>query len=192
MDWVLCKRVSTLHQLWPSNTLISDTSFASIVVITILRIFYISTLDVNDITFDGPSTIWSILEPTLGVVNCCLPTLRPAFKKLSNPRAFAWTHASHSKTTGHGQEGGSNPTTRKIRSSDTFRKLTNSSSAHAWQGLIVEEDQYPMVPAPKNIFDSRGGGEGQGVGEIAVTRAWNVQYEADSASMGRGPRSIGL
>ena len=37
---------------------------------------------------------WSILEPTLGIVNSCFPVLRPVMQKLVPSKVIAWTRGS--------------------------------------------------------------------------------------------------
>lgn len=45
------------------------------------------TWDQSDLTYSGTiGTILTVLEPTLGVVNACLPTIMPAVKELFGPR----------------------------------------------------------------------------------------------------------
>lgn len=52
-------------------------------MITILRVVYLHTLDLVDFTYSSAMLcVWSVLEPTLGIVNACLPLVRPATDKL--------------------------------------------------------------------------------------------------------------
>lgn len=55
----------------------------SICVLTILRVIYLHNLNLVDFTYSSAMlSIWSVLEPTLGIVNACLPLIRPASDKL--------------------------------------------------------------------------------------------------------------
>ena len=66
-----------------------------ICVITILRITSLKNLNFADFTYAvEPVAIWSVLEPTLGIISACLPIIQPIVRKLVNSRAFAWTKES--------------------------------------------------------------------------------------------------
>ena len=36
--------------------------------------------------------LWTLLEPTLGIFNACLPVIQPVLHKLSASKLFSWTH----------------------------------------------------------------------------------------------------
>lgn len=57
----------------------------SICILSIVRVVAIKRLNLSlDLTYDSVSNnIYTSLEPTLGVINACLPLLRPVFSKLS-------------------------------------------------------------------------------------------------------------
>jgi hypothetical protein len=64
-------------------------------VITLLRILYLHNMDLLDLSYSGAALArWSVLEPTLGVVNACLPVMRPVLQKLLGSSRFEWTKAS--------------------------------------------------------------------------------------------------
>lgn len=51
-----------------------------------------------------PGAIYSVLEPTLGVVNACLPTIKPAVVRLFGPGALNWTrHDRSNKNSGRSE-----------------------------------------------------------------------------------------
>ena len=48
-----------------------------------LRILWLAAWDLEDLTYGvGPGTIYSALEPALGVVNACLPIITPVISKV--------------------------------------------------------------------------------------------------------------
>ena len=58
-------------------------ALARICVISLLRVIWLWTWDLADMTYNvTPGAIYSVLEPTLGVVNACLPTIKPAITEL--------------------------------------------------------------------------------------------------------------
>ncbi|KAI1178498.1 hypothetical protein F4777DRAFT_576032 [Nemania sp. FL0916] len=62
---------------------------ALVCLISLLRVLSIMRLRESDRTYTGISfSIYSVLEPTLGVVNACLPTTRPALNRLLKNRLF--------------------------------------------------------------------------------------------------------
>ncbi|PWY88123.1 hypothetical protein BO94DRAFT_423334, partial [Aspergillus sclerotioniger CBS 115572] len=56
---------------------------AMICVISLLKVVWLWTWNLADLTYTvTPGAIYSVLEPTLGVVNACLPTIKPAITEL--------------------------------------------------------------------------------------------------------------
>ncbi|ROW16455.1 hypothetical protein VPNG_02754 [Cytospora leucostoma] len=52
---------------------------AIICIISLLRVITVAHWDLNDITYSSSGvSVYSVLEPTLGIINICLPTIRPA------------------------------------------------------------------------------------------------------------------
>ncbi|KAI0539636.1 hypothetical protein GGR58DRAFT_499870 [Xylaria digitata] len=57
---------------------------AVICIISLFRIISLQEWNLEDATFGSPQvSIYSAVEPTLGVINACLPTIKPALYKLS-------------------------------------------------------------------------------------------------------------
>ena len=89
-----------------------------ICIITILRIKYLNDLDLHNITYSiAPEGLFTLLEPTLGIISACLPVIRPVITKLSKKstipssehygsKAGRSTSARHSS---HGQNSGFTP-----------------------------------------------------------------------------------
>ncbi|KAI8948548.1 hypothetical protein F4801DRAFT_556531 [Xylaria longipes] len=60
-----------------------------ICIVSLLRVLWLNGWDLNDLTYTvTPGAIYSVLEPTLGIVNACLPTMKPAIKRMFPPRSF--------------------------------------------------------------------------------------------------------
>ncbi|KAI5923169.1 hypothetical protein F4810DRAFT_226154 [Camillea tinctor] len=65
---------------------------AIICVISLLRVIWLHNWQFDDMTYTViPGAIYSILEPTLGVINACLPTMRPVLRKISGNHGFTWS-----------------------------------------------------------------------------------------------------
>ncbi|KAF2970765.1 hypothetical protein GQX73_g2805 [Xylaria multiplex] len=68
---------------------------ALICIFSLLRIISVLSWDLTDSTYTGSGVAaYSILEPTLGVVNACLPLTRPALKKLLENSSSGWAGKS--------------------------------------------------------------------------------------------------
>lgn len=65
----------------------------SICVISIVRIVAIKELDLSsDVTYDLVlDDVTTALEPTLGVINACLPILQPVVSKFSGSTMLVWS-----------------------------------------------------------------------------------------------------
>ncbi|KUI69419.1 hypothetical protein VM1G_04922 [Cytospora mali] len=65
---------------------------ALICVMSQLRVLWLANWNLSDMTYTvTPGAIYSILEPTLGVVNACLPTIKPAINKMFGPGTLNWS-----------------------------------------------------------------------------------------------------
>ena len=98
--YVLCVYISSNFS---SKVLLIVESVYSICVVTILRVVYLLTLDLEDFAYSSAMlTVWSVLEPTLGIVSACIPLLRPAIERVFRPGRFSWFKLSTEKTeSGH-------------------------------------------------------------------------------------------
>ena len=62
-----------------------------ICVLSVVRVVAISKLDFADATYNIVlDNIMSALEPTLGVINACLPLLQPIIPKVSETKIVTW------------------------------------------------------------------------------------------------------
>ncbi|KAI1366368.1 hypothetical protein F5Y08DRAFT_136854 [Xylaria arbuscula] len=99
---------------------------ALICVLSLLRILSVEAWDLTDPTYTGTGiTAYSILEPTLGVVNACLPTLRPALGMLFKNGPF-----SLGQWTLHGSRTVTGKTTKTTRNSHHFERIKENVPLH--------------------------------------------------------------
>ncbi|KAI0900258.1 hypothetical protein F4806DRAFT_149501 [Annulohypoxylon nitens] len=64
---------------------------AIICVLSFLRVLWLVSWDVTDLTYGvGSGTIYSALEPTLGIVNSCLPVIKPSLKRIFMTDSSVW------------------------------------------------------------------------------------------------------
>lgn len=65
------------------SRLLTIITLTRICVISLLRVIWLWTWNLADMTYNvTPGAIYSVLEPNLGVVNACLPTIKPAVNQL--------------------------------------------------------------------------------------------------------------
>lgn len=65
------------------NRLLTTFMLARICVVSLLRVIWLWNWNLADLTYTvTPGAIYSVLEPTPGVVNACLPTIKPAITEL--------------------------------------------------------------------------------------------------------------
>ncbi|OTA98713.1 hypothetical protein M426DRAFT_103609 [Hypoxylon sp. CI-4A] len=66
-----------------------------ICILSFLRIIWLINWDLTDSTYGvGPGTIYGGLEPTLGIVNACLPVMKPALKRIFGSSLLGGTRSS--------------------------------------------------------------------------------------------------
>ncbi|KAF2455726.1 hypothetical protein BDY21DRAFT_350155 [Lineolata rhizophorae] len=64
---------------------------AVICVISLLRTIYVPTIDLADFHYSAATFgRWSVLEPTLGVINACLPVMRPVLVRFVRTTRGCW------------------------------------------------------------------------------------------------------
>ncbi|KAI1505915.1 hypothetical protein F5X99DRAFT_366534 [Biscogniauxia marginata] len=133
---------------------------ALICVLSLLRVVSLLEWDLTDITYTGTRiAIYSILEPTLGVVNACLPTIKPALHKISRTHPF------------DGISKGSNSTNKSSLNASRDRKRPPGAGIVNHHEFIRLNDDVPLT----NI---RTGNEMSAdldeINAITVTRGWEV------------------
>jgi hypothetical protein len=62
---------------------------SSICIVSLLRVVYISRMDLHDFAYTYADLgMWSIVEPQLGVINACLPVMRPIIHQAMKSKAY--------------------------------------------------------------------------------------------------------
>ncbi|KAI0424683.1 hypothetical protein F5Y09DRAFT_335560 [Xylaria sp. FL1042] len=129
---------------------------AVICIISLFRIIALSNWDLDDVTFGSAEiSIYSSVEPTLGVVNACLPTIKPALYKL-------WGKGSYGVSKSHFKD------SRKA-SLDKYDQNPMGMGIHEGR-FHHHDDQIPLT----TIRAENGVSGGNERDAITVTRAWEV------------------
>lgn len=152
-----------------------------ICVISLLRVISVVNWDMDDITYYASDVaLYSVLEPTLGVINICLPTIRPAILAIAgkNPRKG---HSVREQSSGkdaswntRSKDSGAASRRNRLRGNDL--ELTDLDRA---------DDQFPLTTL---VEGGRGPSDaditGQNPREITVERRWEVQGHDSSLTPG--------
>ena len=123
-----------------------------------MRVLWVAKLDMNDLLFGvGEGTIWSGLEPLLGISNACLPVMKPALIRIFPTQALGWTKKTISSvkrsTVATGQ--GSHPSS------------TGDNPGHGFERL---GDEIPLT----NVSAHRRGHMKQSGDSITITQGREV------------------
>lgn len=109
-----------------------------IIAVTGVRIKVILEFDPRDASYGlGPITFWSILEPLLGVINCCLPVIQPAISALTGQRL--WSKGGKGgpnipyKWSGSSKHNGNK--SRRMGPLDPMGKLSSTTDAESQDAL---------------------------------------------------------
>ncbi|MCJ1287042.1 hypothetical protein MMC26_006389 [Xylographa opegraphella] len=126
-----------------------------IIIITGLRIQALSEVDPKDPTYTtGHIGVYSVLEPTLGLINACLPVLQPVINHLSNGTKWTRGLSAFSKgSEGHSRFGHNRPFDKLANENDTLplrdvetgnlpstTVYTGSGSTHSDMGDVKLEE----------------------------------------------------
>jgi hypothetical protein len=94
-------------------------------------VHWLATWDLTDLTYtETPGAIYSILEPTLGVVNACLPTIKPAMKKI--------LELDTPNSSQHDSE------TKGLSNQNLCRKYGAEAKGNSMQDFDRLEDEFPL------------------------------------------------
>lgn len=135
----------------------------------------------NDITYYAADvSVYSVLEPTLGVINICLPTIRPAMLAIAgkNPRKghSVTGHSSGKDASWNSRTKDSGPASRRARVQGNVDDLQLTEFDRT-------DDEFPLTTrvegGPSNA-DTRG----KNPMEITVERRWEVQGHHSSPTSG--------
>lgn len=135
----------------------------------------------NDITYYAADvSVYSVLEPTLGVINICLPTIRPAMLAIAgkDPRK------GHS-VTGHssGKDASWNSRSKDSGPASRRNRLHGNGDDVQLTEFDRQDDEFPLatrVQGGPSYPETRG----RNPGEITVERRWEVQGHNASPSSG--------
>ncbi|KAJ0120563.1 hypothetical protein J7T55_015292 [Diaporthe amygdali] len=131
----------------------------SIIAITCVRIKYMLALDANDITYSfAPLALIAAIVPLLGIINACLPTMRPALEKLLGIKLRI------------GTGGGSSGRRRwyKYYSRD-HRQLSGTEENNNQRR--DSETEFPLVTIGGTVYPTKSKAR---QGRIQVTTDWDV------------------
>ncbi|CAI6019504.1 unnamed protein product [Clonostachys chloroleuca] len=136
-----------------------------ICVLSLLRVIWIWNWDLTDLTYTVvPIAIWSALEPALGVVNACLPTMMPALTYMFGPGIFGFSRSGNS-------EGLSGKSKEALPSHESRGNFSNNRKP-VNRDFERLEDEFPLtdihVDSSSNFTNHSGGG-------ITVTRKWELK-----------------
>ncbi|KAI1496432.1 hypothetical protein F5X99DRAFT_400466 [Biscogniauxia marginata] len=157
---------------------------ALICVMSLLRILWLQEWDLSDLTYGvGPGTIWSGLEPTLGIVNACLPTINPALTRIFGRGLLGRTgtpYVGNSKNSG--------------QSRSQERRLPPGIRDTHGQGFERLDDDVPLTNIHSENVLRRNDDEEN---IIMVTTEWQVnslphRSRDPTPSSGRTPESIDI
>ena len=184
--------VSFSNKMTPYMSISYITGLSSTCVVTLLRLIRIKSINLADTdpTISGAIVAqWSILEPTLGIVNSCFPTIRPVLHKYGP--SFAWTKRTTNKDSPgiHKTQSTPSPLSSKVSPSSTI------SGKKQFQRL--EDDIYPLQEiyvsgnkaSPSILKYSALGVDGivvppqpnESMSGITYTREWKVQSSVEES-----------
>lgn len=127
---------------------------------SLMRVLWLLNWDLTDMTYTvTPGAIYSVLEPTPGVVNACLPTIKPAINRLLGVNTINW-----SKNT---SRSGSKPGIRSSRD----RKELQAMKKNRGHDFVQLEDHIPLTSIVVGRRPSGDFGHGN---NITITRDWDI------------------
>lgn len=132
---------------------------AFICIVSLLHILWLNGWDLNDLTYTvTPGAIYSVLEPTLGIVNACLPTMKPAIKRVFHTKAFDQSSTS-ADTSG----------SQNSKNSTWKTPYLTGTATHTFQPL---DEDVPLTNIQGGLFQDSVPINGN---QISVTREWIVK-----------------
>ncbi|KAH6851599.1 integral membrane protein [Alternaria rosae] len=106
-----------------------------VTAITIIRINVLLHVDFTDLSYSmHDAAFWSVAEPAIAIINCCIATLRPLLKLISPARLWASNKASTSDHMGYSGGIGSG------------NKLRNK--------IGIEHDEYPLTRVEDGVTNT--------------------------------------
>lgn len=127
---------------------------------SLMRVIWLSNWDLTDMTYTvTPGAIYSVLEPTLGVVNACLPTIKPAINMFLGESFIHW-----SKNTSRSD---SKPGIRSSRD----HQNPQTTRDNYYHDFVRFDDDIPLTSIRVGSRPREGLNQGS---NITITRAWEV------------------
>ncbi|KAF2126486.1 integral membrane protein [Dothidotthia symphoricarpi CBS 119687] len=97
-----------------------------VTAITVIRINVLLNVDFTDLSYSMPDAVfWSVAEPAVAIINCCVATLRPLLKIISPSRLWSFSEGNATDRAGYSH------------GIDSRHKLRNQ--------LAAEHDEYPLT-----------------------------------------------
>ena len=147
-------------------------------MISLQRVLWLKHWDLTDLTYGATlGACWSVLEPTLGVVNACLPTMRPSLRKVFNKEVLAWPKVNRNYLTMDRQskqicvESSNLPANSDKIGSLRLKELQTTFSKPQviadYQAVSDNKMRLDNVKPDSNV--------------IQVTRTWNIETMKDGS-----------
>lgn len=150
------------------------TNRSSVCVATIVRVYTITKMKSSvDITWViGDAMIWSNVEPCIGIVSACLPTLRPLLRRIPKLGLFSSRLTRGSRSNSKPGMPGADP-----------ESITNSANRSAYRSANAKRGRFR--PEEDEIYLTTDVGRGSSLrkyDEVLVTNE-SVGSENDSVPM---------
>ena len=161
-----------------------------ICIISLQRVLWFKNWDLLDLSYTSVGgDYWSILEPSLGIVNACLPTMQPVLRKLFKNKYTSWNRSAISTADQR----------NLARNDRTVASIHASVDADRRHFHRLRDSQYPVVELqdpgwtvpemevreefvqglyPDALEEERrlkADGAGAGAGGIQVVTTWEVE-----------------
>ncbi|KAI6080694.1 hypothetical protein F4821DRAFT_275689 [Hypoxylon rubiginosum] len=163
-----------LHMSLPKRLMVASMfSLGGIIcILSLLRIIFVNNWDLTDVTYTAPlTTIFTILEPTLGVVNASLPVMKPALDRIFHLEIFNWTKEVF---TGCSWSNTTNVNTGNT-SQDRLPPSANKSGSNGRSVQLSDGITLPTIPSRNSTT-----GDMESENIITVTRGWEVDSHRES------------
>ncbi|KAI9148431.1 Satratoxin biosynthesis SC4 cluster protein [Paramyrothecium foliicola] len=145
-----------------------------ICVISLLRVIWLQSWDLTDMTYTvTPGAIYSILEPTLGVVNASLPTVKPALASIVGRKSF---NSTQQATVGSGSSIVTPSRRQQKRASDLLTSYNHD--------FVKLTDDIPLSDLQ---LEHEGSIPTEMRNRITVTRRWNINYTSSEGEQSKLP-----
>ena len=150
----------------------------SICLLCAVRIKYILGLETTNLTYTLPLFgVFAAMEPLLGIINACLPTLPPVLKKIRNSSVFSSDHPTKSFSS--------------FMKPSSWRSTQDKRSHHGGDDhfeRIIDDLEHPLVDIPpRTHMADASASHGTPVSpinnphDIKVTTGWAIDSSSGTA-----------